>query len=178
MNNPIIEFLYRLIKYIMRKACEQKALKLSGIRVKCLGDIMFNCSNVHFGQDVTLYPNVTLWGENISIGNNTCIGDNTIIHSSRSVKIGDDVSIAAGCYIIDSNHGTKPGELIRLQPSDIATDGITIGNDVWIGTQTIILKGSVIEDGAIIGANSLVNSHIPVNAIAFGNPAKVHTFRS
>lgn len=76
------------------------------------------------------------------------------------------------CYIIDSNHGIKAGTLIREQPIDSAIDGIEIGDDVWIGAAYTILKGA-----DVIGANSLLNSEISPNAIAFGTPAKVYSFR-
>lgn len=67
--------------------------------------------------------------------------------------------------------------MIRLQPSEAAEQGIVIGNDVWIGAQTTILKGAMIRDHAVIGANSIVNSEISENVIAAGNPAKVIKYR-
>jgi acetyltransferase-like isoleucine patch superfamily enzyme len=53
----------------------------------------------------------------------------------------------------------------------------SIGNDVWIGANSIILKGTKIGDGAIIGAGSVVTRNIPPYAIAVGNPAKVIKYR-
>jgi hypothetical protein len=50
---------------------------------------------------------------------------------------------------------------------------ITIGNHVWIGQRTIILKGVKIGDGAVIGAGSIVTSDIPAHSLAVGIPAKV-----
>ena len=49
---------------------------------------------------------------------------------------------------------------------------VTIGDDVWIGAGTTILKGVKIGNGAVIGANSLVNKNIPDNQIWAGNPVK------
>jgi virginiamycin A acetyltransferase len=54
---------------------------------------------------------------------------------------------------------------------------ITIGNDVWIGTQCVILSGSTIGDGAVIAANSVVTADIPPYAIAAGSPARVLRYR-
>lgn len=50
---------------------------------------------------------------------------------------------------------------------------VKIGNDVWVGTGVTILKGSQINDGAVIGANALVRSTIESNAIAVGIPARI-----
>ncbi|MCW3082655.1 MAG: hexapeptide repeat-containing transferase [Bacteroidetes bacterium] len=52
-----------------------------------------------------------------------------------------------------------------------------IGNDVWIGCNSTILRGVKIGDGAVIGANSLVNMDIPPYAIAVGSPAKIIKYR-
>jgi len=51
-------------------------------------------------------------------------------------------------------------------------DDVEIGNDVWIGTQTIILSGTKIEDGAIIGARSVVGGTVPAYSIFAGNTAR------
>lgn len=132
---------------------------------------------VRTGRNVTLYPGVYLWGSDIEIGNNVDIGIGTIIHSSNKILIGDNTIIAGHCYIIDSNHGTKKGKEIRSQPNDISENGIVIGEDVWIGTHVTILKGARIASHAVIGANSLVNTDIPENAIAVGIPAKIIKYR-
>lgn len=126
---------------------------------------------------MTIYPGAYLWGQNIEIGDNVNIGIGTIIYSNKGVKIGDNTIIAGQCYIIDSNHTIKAGEVIQQQPMDVAEDGIIIGEDVWIGAQCSILKGSRIHDHAVVGAQSLVNCEIPENSIAVGTPAKVKKFR-
>jgi len=126
---------------------------------------------------VTIYPGAYFWGNDIVVGDNVDIGIGTIIHSTNGVYIGDNSIIAGQCYIIDSNHGTKEGMLVREQKSIASRDGIYIGKDVWIGAQCIILKGAKINDHAVIGANSVVNSEIPANGIALGSPAKVVKYR-
>ena len=129
------------------------------------------------GKNVTFYQGAYLWGGVISIGDNVDIGMNTVIFAKKGVSIGNNTNIAGQCYIIDTNHGTKAGRLIREQEDDVAENGIYIGNDVWIAAQCVILKGAKINDGAVIGAQSLVNCEIPANAIAVGTPAKVIGYR-
>lgn len=84
--------------------------------------------------------------------------------------------IAAQCYIIDMDHGIKSGELIRNQNNTVSP--VVIGEDVWIAAGAKILKGSVIQDGAIIGAQSVVKGEIPENAVVVGVPARVIKYRS
>jgi len=145
--------------------------------LKVLGKVYINSNKIRIGNNVTLYPGVFLWGNDIEIGDNVDIGIGTIIFSMNGVKIGSDTLISGQCYIIDSNHNVKKDELIRCQSLDSSNDGIFIGEDVWIGTHSTILKGAKINSHAVIGANSLVNKEIPSNAIAFGTPAIVKLFR-
>ena len=79
--------------------------------------------------------------------------------------------IAADCYIIDADHQVAKDVLIRDQKQAVAP--ITIGDDVWIAQNVTVLKGSIIHDGAVIGAKALVKGEIPENAICVGIPTKI-----
>lgn len=104
----------------------------------------------------------------------------------HSVEIGSFCSLARGTIIQEYNHNAKRISTYFMSHnllgangmSDISSKGpIKIGNDVWIGAQSIILSGARIGDGAIIGANSVVSGDIPPYAIAVGTPAKVIKYR-
>ena len=79
-------------------------------------------------------------------------------------------------YIVDSDHGIQRGELMNRQANQCRT--IIIGDDVWPGAHSVILKGVKIEDGAVIAAGSVVREHVPSNAIVGGVPAKIIGERS
>lgn len=107
----------------------------------------------------------------IELGNGVNISSHCRIASNSNIKIGNSVLIAAHCYIGAPNHSLNgPEETIT---KEVETKGITIGDRVWIGANTVILDGVSIGENAIIGANSFVNSDIPPNCIAFGTPARV-----
>lgn len=103
-------------------------------------------------------------------GNGSCItiGDNcrlngVYIHAQKEIQIGDNCVMASGVNIIDSNgHETK--SLNRTKGRDIPVE-IKIGNNVWVGLNCIILKGSKIGDNAIIAAGSVVKGVVPANSI-------------
>lgn len=61
--------------------------------------------------------------------------------------------------------------------NDCMDEPLQIGNDVWIGCNSTILRGIRIGDGAIVGANSLVSKDVPPYAIVVGNPARLIKFR-
>lgn len=180
MFSRIESWIYRTCRYIHLRL--QKAFILNHISClstppQILGKIYLNAKNVKVGKNVTFYPGVYLWGNNIEIGDNVDIGVGTIIYSKNGIKIGNNTIIAGQCYIIGSNHAFKKSEVIQKQPMDVAEDGIIIGEDVWIAAQCSILKGARNHNHAVIGAQSLVNSEIPENAIAVGTPAKIIKYR-
>lgn len=139
--------------------------------IKVYGKIQLDNPNIFFGDKVTIYSGVQIWGDGkITIGNNVAIGKDTIIYAHKDMIIGNDTSIAGQCYIIDSNHGVKKTQLIREQK--LVSDSIYIGNDVWIGAGTKVLKGSHISEGSVIGAMSLVKGFTDPFSINVGVPTK------
>ena len=157
---------YRKYIFLQRTRTPHKAVTL-------LGNVYLNASNVKIGRNVTIYPNVYFWGSGeIVIGDNVDLGIGTIIYSRNRVYIGSNTSVAAYTYIIDSNHGIGKDELIRNQPMDTADNGIYIGSDVWIAAHCTIIKGAEIQDGAVVGAMSMVNKVIQRGTVNCGIPAK------
>ena len=68
--------------------------------------------------------------------------------------------------------------ILGIPKGDITSKGsIVIGNDVWIGAQSILVSGIKIGDGAVIAANSVVTKDVPPYAIVGGSPAKVINYR-
>ena len=157
---------------VYRKGLFKAKTNCGHSQFKIKGPVYVYNSNITIGKNVTIYPNVMFFGKGpIVIGDNTKIGNNTVIYASPlgGVYIGSHCAIAAGCYIIDADHGTNKGQLIENQ--DMIVKKVVIGNNVWLGTHVVVIKGSVINDGAVIGAMSLVNSDIKAETINVGIPA-------
>lgn len=109
----------------------------------------------------------------IEIGANTRI-NGTCIHAYKKIKIGENCLIAANCQIFDGNgHDLSfPSVENRINTVGGAKE-IIINDNVWIGTNCIILPGTNIGYGSIISAGSVVANNIPAMCIAGGNPSKV-----
>jgi acetyltransferase-like isoleucine patch superfamily enzyme len=101
----------------------------------------------------------------IEIGDN-CGFSGTVIGAFKFIKLGNNVRCGANTLITDSDWHLE--DYRSGTPADII-----IGNNVWLGVNSTILKGVTIGDNSLIGANSLVNKSIPSNVIAAGNPCRV-----
>jgi acetyltransferase-like isoleucine patch superfamily enzyme len=87
----------------------------------------------------------------------------------HSLQIGNHVFIGWNCTILDD-------DLHHLNYADqrVQNHGIRIGNKVWLGCNVTLLKGSIIPDGCVVAANSLVNSKFDIpNTLLAGSPARV-----
>ena len=131
--------------------------------------------NIRIGSDAVIKSGAHVCPCNaqagVSIGVRTTIGFHTFIYASSKIEIGADCLIAPFVYIVDSDHGTRAGLPINRQPNTARP--IRIGNDVWIGAQSLILSGVTIADGAIVSAGSVVREDIAPNTIVGGVPAKI-----
>lgn len=110
-------------------------------------------------------------GSKIIIGNNSGFSG-TVMGAANSITIGDNVLSGANVLITDFDwHAIDPKK--RRTNENIKNAPVIIGNNVWLGINSVILKGVTIGENTVIGANSLVVKDIPANVIAGGNPCKV-----
>lgn len=135
-------------------------------------------NNVQIGLNTQIQKYAMVNGSTI-IGNNCYIGQSTLI---TSAKIGNYTSIASGVKIGQGEHPIKNVSTSSLFFNDNVFEKLTekeciIGNDVWIGTNAVILRGISIGNGAIIGAGSVVTKDVPDFSINVGVPAKVIKYR-
>ena len=174
-----IDIVLKWIKRKYRKAVFRESIRCPHSDFRLVGDITLINRNIKLGRNVTIYPDVMFFGDGpIEIGDNVDIGNGTIFYASQKgggIVIGNNTMIAAQSYIIDTDHGIRAGALMRDQENTVSP--VFVGEDVWIAAGCKVLKGSRINDGAIIGAASVVKGEIPSNAIAVGAPAKVKRYR-
>lgn len=112
-------------------------------------------------------------GARIMIG--TSVGmSGTTICSATSVIIGDRVLFGADVMVADTDfHPVDEVPRIgRPIPTPGQQDAVHIGSDVFVGARSIILKGTTISDGAVIGAGSVVAGDVPARTVVAGAPAR------
>ena len=110
------------------------------------------------------------YGKNIFVGKNFFANFNCTILDVARVSIGDNCFLAPGVGIYTAGHPIHPD--IRNAGPEYGIS-ITIGDNVWIGAQSVICPGVHIGSGVVIGAGSVVTHDIPDMVVAAGNPCRV-----
>lgn len=123
---------------------------------------------IHLGNDFRSRYNCLLkagdHGE-IYIDDHVFINDNSTIVSRASVEIGKDTVVASGVMIYDHNH--KYGKDVKVADSGFATGKIVIGENVWIGLNSVILSGICIGDNTVIAAGTVVKEDVSGNELVY-----------
>jgi acetyltransferase-like isoleucine patch superfamily enzyme len=102
----------------------------------------------------------------LRIGNDSFINQGVRISCAHEITIGNHCLIADETVILDSDYhavGTIP----------VKTSPVVIGDNVWLATRVIVLRGITIGEGSIVGAGSVVTRSIPPFSFAAGSPARV-----
>lgn len=110
------------------------------------------------------------YGFHIEVGENFFANYNCTIIDVAKVKIGDNCQLAPNVSIYTAGHPVHPDSRNSLYEYGI---GVMIGDNVWIGGNTVILPGVHIGSNTVIGAGSVVTKDIPDWVIAAGNPCRV-----
>lgn len=135
-----------------------KILKYKGSVIE-IGD-NFEARSWKFSNPIGINHPVILctWEKNakIIVGNNVGISGGSIV-SASDIEIGDGTIIGANSTITDTNFHPLKGE-IRYAKENVGISPVTIGNNVFIGMNSIILKGNKIKDNSIIGAGEVVRN--------------------
>jgi acetyltransferase-like isoleucine patch superfamily enzyme len=122
-----------------------------------------------FGEGTSLYDSVLVLGD-VKVGRDTWIGPFVVLDGSGGLQIGSHCSISAGVHVY--THETVEW---ALSGGEAAAERAPtrIGDNCYIGPNTVIAKGVKIGSGCAIGANSLVLHDIPAGSKAFGTPCRV-----
>lgn len=125
---------------------------------------------------VVSYPIIITKPERLHLGNNVYIGPDAWISTYGKVTIMDGTIIGPRLKIYTGNHNYDSDTLLPYDEVTIAKN-VVIKENVWIGGDVTILPGITIEEGAIIGASTVVTKDVPKGAIVGGNPGKILKYR-
>jgi len=188
---PIAGFLYseRLLRHnlwlcLKNKFYYEPLLKARctyiGRNVKCDGDIplivgggkVIIGDNVLIGNKEAWFVAPNIYEEPVlRIGDNTTINCGTYISVESMVTIGNNCIIAEQTKIFDNNSHGIDYRHRKMTKKDISP--VIIEDDVWIGMNSIILKGVTLGRGSVVAAGSVVTKNVPPMNLVAGNPARI-----
>ncbi|MBO9200154.1 MULTISPECIES: acyltransferase [Niastella] len=164
--NSILQF-FRSVRFYFYTRCWVQHIR-GKIFIQGLGN------DIVIGKDATLYPGITLEIDQrakLHIGDHFTLSYGALVACNKCILIGDYVMIGEYTSIRDTTHSYDNTSFPYCYQPD-QQDNITIGNNVWIGRGCVILPGTIIEDGVIIGANSVVKGHLQAYGLFAGSPAR------
>lgn len=126
-----------------------------------------------FGRSDNAFVNPPFYcdyGSHIEVGKNFFANYNCTIIDVAKVKIGDNCQFAPNVSIYTAGHPLHPVSRNSLYEYGIS---VTVGDNVWIGGNTVIMPGVRIGSNTVIGAGSVVTKDIPDWVVAAGNPCRV-----
>ena len=108
----------------------------------------------------------------IILGKNCSVQPFCYLSGAGGIVIGDGVRIAPGVMIYSNGHNYQDKK-VPIWQQGVSLEQVTIEDDVWIGSNCVILKGVKIGKGSVIAAGSVVNKNVPPQSIVGGVPAKL-----
>ena len=114
----------------------------------------------------------------VHIGRNCSINSGVVMYIGNGIAIGDDVAIGANTTLAPTNHEFRSRDLpIREQRFLASRGGIIVEDDVWIGANCVLLDGTILRKGCVLGAGALVRHELPAYSVNYGQPAKTVGYR-
>lgn len=136
-----------------------------------------NDTLIRFGTDCAILGNLTIIHNShhcrIEIGDRLKVNGSLWVSCAgpgRKIRIGDDCLVASARMRTSDHHKifSKTNDKLLNPPGDI-----TVGDRVWLGEDSLLLKGTAIGSGSVIGARSLVSKTVPPEVLAAGNPVRI-----
>jgi acetyltransferase-like isoleucine patch superfamily enzyme len=152
---------FGLAKVLIIKLFHWKTIHVKGL-VKIASSSIIQSTkkgSISLGNHCSIGNNVEVvsTGGNVVIGSNVHFGNNCMIISRKEITIGDDTIFGPHVYIYDHDHDYNA----RLNENKYKTGSVKIGNECWIGVNSVILRNTEIGNNCVIGAGSVVHGVIP-----------------
>ena len=126
-----------------------------------------------FGDNVTISRGVMIrpsgyyggdCGKGLVVGNNSSFGPYCYVGCSGKIVIGSNVMFGPKCSLFAENH-VFADTTRTIKSQGVKQKGITVEDDCWIGSNTIILDGVTIGKGSVIGAGTLITKDVPPGSV-------------
>lgn len=108
------------------------------------------------------------------IGERVVINSGCVLYTGHGIRIGNNVAIAANCTFAPVNHAFRDRDRLICEQGFLPSKGgILLEDDVWIGANCVLLDGTVLHKGCVVGAGSTVNKSLASYTVYAGTPPRV-----
>lgn len=124
-------------------------------------------NKIHFGNKVTFRKRFNVFCDKngkVNIGDNCFFNNDCSLNAQQEIKIGNNTIFGENVKIYDHNHVFKNKDK-SIREQGFKTDKVIIGNNCWIGSNVVILKGVTIGDNVVVGAGCIIRNKIENNQI-------------
>lgn len=131
----------------------------------CMKFVLQNKAKLILGRNVISDGRGSIYvgeGASVKIGAGTYFNDGIKISCKKGIEIGEHCLFGPDVKIYDNNHKFSRENGVS---SDYTADNIKIGNNCWIASNVVILKGTVIGDNSVIGAGCILSETIPAGSL-------------
>lgn len=164
------KIIYNLLKLNIINLFHKKAIVFNPVQLLSLGtiiDIKGEQSRIKLSPKVITRSDVTIAvrNGNLEIGANVFFNKGCSVTCHESIKIGDNCLFGQNVLIFDHDHIYGQGKTVNLE--GFKKSPVEIGSNVWVGANTIILRGSKIGDNCVIAAGTIVRGSIPPESVVY-----------
>lgn len=112
-------------------------------------------------------------GGDLVLGEHVVVNSGCVLYTGNGIRIGNHVAIAANCTFAPVNHAYRDKHrLIRDQGFLPSRGGIVVEDDVWIGANCVFLDGTILRQGCVVAAGTVVRGEIPAYTVWGGEPPR------
>ncbi len=159
--NPGGSFVKRGLWYFINAHILKSAMPFMGFKIALL-----KLFGAKIGKGLVLKPHVSIkYPWNLEIGNHVWIGENVWIDNLDKVRIGNNVCISQGALILSGNHNYKKSSF------DLIVKPIAIDDGAWIGAKSIVTQGVIIGKEAVLQVNAVASTDLDAYGVYGGTPA-------
>lgn len=166
---------------LFRSRCRRVGPGLQFIKLRQGLPVFSGNVRVELGSEVIVHSRATFAAGHLHDAPLFMVGDHTYLGPGLTVSVAERITVGSHCHLASNvslyDNDTHPLDPEKRAAGEPVTAGevhsVVIGDHVWIGEGSIVLKGVHIGDRAVIGAGSVVTRDISSGAVAAGNPARV-----
>lgn len=161
--NPGGNLIKRLLWYFTNIVWLNSGFPLNGVKI-----FILRLYGAKIGSGVVIKPRVSVkYPWKLEVGNNVWIGEGVWIDNLGMVKIGDNVCLSQGSFLLCGNHDYKK------ETFDLIVGDIILEEGVWIGAKAIVCPGVKCFSHSVLAVGSVATSNLDANKVYQGNPASI-----